>query len=104
MYNISVIGDKDSVSAFGTVGFDVFICEDEKEALPVLKKCAENSAIIYITEFLAENLENEILKYSQIPVPAVIVIPSVKGSSGMGMRNIRQSVIKAVGSDILSDG
>ena len=96
MYNISVIGDKDSVSAFGTVGFDVFICEDEKEALPVLKKCAENSAIIYITEFLAEKLENEILKYSQIP--------SVKGSSGMGMRNIRQSVIKAVGSDILSDG
>ncbi|MCI8332753.1 MAG: V-type ATP synthase subunit F [Clostridiales bacterium] len=102
MYKIGVIGDRDSVLGFIAVGFTVYAAEDAKQAAVLLKQLAsENYAIIYITENLAVDLQEEIDRYKEKTVPAVIVIPGKEGSTGFGMMNLKKSVERAVGADIL---
>ena len=105
MYKIGVIGDKDSVLGFKAVGLDVFPCTDTEEARKTLHRWAKDDyAIIYITENLAHGLEKEIDKYKDSKLPAIISIPGKEGASGEGMRNVKKSVERAVGADILFGG
>jgi len=102
MYKIGMIGDKDSVLGFMAAGFSVHITEDGEEAKKILRELAEKEyAVIYITEELALKMTDDIDRYKDAPLPAVIVIPGKKGSSGFGMANIKKSVERAVGADIL---
>ena len=55
----------------------------------------------FITEDLAVQTEEERAKYKDIPLPAITVIPSSKGSNGYGMANIRNAAQRAIGADIL---
>ena len=72
MYKIAVIGDYDSIYGF-----------------------------IYITENLANLLKNEVEKYREELMPAIIQIPGVFGNTGAGVEGVKKSVEQAVGSDIL---
>lgn len=102
MYKIGVIGDKDSVLGFMAVGFKVFAADDVTQASKLLKQLAnEDYAVIYITENLAFRMEEEIARYKDKPIPAVIVIPGKDGTTGYGMTNLKKSVERAVGADIL---
>ena len=102
MYKVAVIGDKDSIYGFALLGVDVYPCDGVEDKAKLLKKlCTGEYGIIYITEQLAAELSNEIDKYAAQPVPAIIPIPGVKGNNGIGMEAVRNSVIKAVGSDII---
>lgn len=58
-------------------------------------------AIVYVTEDLAVGMQEEIEKYKDKMLPAVIVIPGKEGSTGFGMTNLKKSVERAVGADIL---
>lgn len=105
MYKIGVIGDRDSVVGFRAVGLDVFPCQDGDEARKALHKLAKDDfAIIYITEKLAAMIPNEIDKYKDSMLPAIIPIPDKNGATGTGMDNVRKSVERAVGADILFGG
>lgn len=102
MYKIAVIGDKDSVLGFMAVGFAVRIAGDETEAVKQLHLlAADDYAVIYITERLAEKIEADIFKYRDVPLPAIITIPDKDGKTGYGMASIKKSVEHAVGADIL---
>lgn len=104
MYKIAVLGDNESICGFASLGLSTFPTEDEKEAAKLLNSLAENGyAVIYITEGLAAKIADEIEKYRSRNLPAVILIPGVKGNTGKGMLNVHLSVEKAVGSDILSN-
>ena len=46
-------------------------------------------------------LEEEIAKYKDKPLPAILSIPGRAGNTGYGMANIRNAVVRAVGADIL---
>ena len=59
--------------------------------------------VIFITEKLAAQMESELARYRELPLPAIIPIPGVNGNTGLGMKNVSKSVEQAVGSDILSD-
>lgn len=103
MSKIAVMGDYDSIYGFASVGLETIPVTVPAEALKLLKKLKEEKyAVIYITEVLASELEDEIEKMKEEPVPAVILIPGTYGDTGKGIENIRRSVEKAVGSDILS--
>ncbi|MEG1222044.1 MAG: V-type ATP synthase subunit F [Anaerovoracaceae bacterium] len=105
MYKVCVIGDRESILGFKAVGLDVFPCDNSEDAKGILKKAAgEDFAIIYITEELAQELDSEIGKYVDTMLPAIISIPSRKGTLGTGMRNVSKAVERAVGSDILFGG
>lgn len=61
-------------------------------------------AIIFILEeFLKEVSEEDYQKLSSGALPAIIPLPSHKGSTGFGESKIRKIVEKAVGSDIFSN-
>lgn len=102
MYKICVIGDQDSVLGFKAVGLSVFPVNSEVEASVVLSKVTqENYAIIYITEYYAKLLDDLIKKFTDKSMPAIIPIASKEGSIGIGLTNLKRSLERAVGADIL---
>ncbi len=103
MYKIGVMGDKDSIYGFSSVGLTVMPVDEAAEAVKLLKSVAEEYAVIFITEKLASEMEAEIRKYRERTVPAIIPIPGVTGNTGIGLKNVSRSVEQAVGSDILTD-
>lgn len=101
-YRIAVLGDKDSVLGFRALGLEARAVETTEEARIALHQMAkEDFAIIYITEQLAARLEADIAHYQDALTPAIIMIPGKDGSLGLGMANVKRSVERAVGADIL---
>ncbi len=102
MYKIAVLGDRDSIYGFAALGLDTFPVTDREEAAKVFKTLAEGQyGVIYITERLQAELEEEIDRYINDYLPAIIPIPGISGNTGAGMRNVKKSVERAVGSDII---
>ena len=100
---------------FAAIGCDVenvFNKEEAKEVLFALKKAKqddsqENSkqkyAIIFILEeFIKDISDDDYKKLSSWALPAIIPLPSHKGSTGYGEMKIRKIVEKAIGSDIFN--
>ena len=105
MYKIGVIGDRESILGFKAVGLDVFPCDSREEAKKILKKAAEGDfAIIYVTEQLYKDMDDEVSRYRDSRLPAIIPIPSKDGSLGIGMGSVKKAVERAVGADILFGG
>ena len=102
MYKLAVMGDRDSVYGFATLGMDTFPFTDAEEAGRKLRELAENEyAIVYITEALADKMEAQIDHYREQMLPAIILIPGVSGNTGKGINAVKHSVEQAVGSDII---
>lgn len=102
MHRIGVIGDQDSILGFKAIGMSVFPVEDSSQAEMILERLArENYAVVYITEQIAKDMEQAIDRYKDSMTPAVILIPSNQGSLGIGMRNLKKSVERVIGADIL---
>ena len=101
-YQIAVLGDKDSVMGFKALGLTVFPVDDVEQARHTLHRIAkEEYAVVYLTEQLAAQLPQEVARYKDALTPAIILIPGKEGSLGLGMANIKKSVERAVGADIL---
>lgn len=102
MYKIAVIGDKDSILGFKVLGVHVFSVIDARDARKILDRIAKQEyGIIFITEELAKDIPDTIQRYNHEVVPAIILIPSNKGSLHIGLDNIDKNVEKAIGSNIL---
>ncbi len=102
MSKIGVIGDRDSILGFKTLGLDIFpVTEPEQAARLVHRLAKENYVVIFMTEAIAKDLGETIERYKTVPYPAIILIPGNQGSMGLGMKGIRENVEKAIGADIL---
>jgi len=99
---IGVVGDKDSVLAFKALGIDVFPVVEYDEAKKTVDRLArDNYAVIFVTEQVAQGIEETIERYNKEVLPAVILIPSNQGTLNIGMQRISDNVEKAVGVNIL---
>ncbi len=99
---IAVIGEKDSVLGFKAVGFDVYETADPQMAEAVINRLAEQEyGVIFITEQTLQTVVEVVDQYKEYKIPAIIPIPGRAGSLGIGMKNVRKSVERAVGADIL---
>ncbi len=103
MYSIAVMGDKDSVAGFGALGLETRFVDEPAGCRKVFRQLASSGryAVIYITEKAAAMIGDEIDKYNEAMLPAVIRIPGVSGNTGEGIMQVKHSVEKAVGSDII---
>lgn len=103
MYNkIAVIGDKDSVLAFKSVGVEVFDATTAEQAQSLIKKLSQGDyAVVFVAENLAEQIPDTLSKAKLRTFPAVVPIPTNANSSGFGMQGIKADVEKAIGVDIL---
>lgn len=102
MYKIAVLGDAQSVQGFAALGLETCSAETPEQARAILHRLAkEDTAIIYITEQLAAGLAPELARYRRAATPAIILIPGKEGSLGLGMSEIKTTVERAVGADII---
>ena len=102
MHKIAVMGDRDSIYGFAALGMEPFPITDPTEAARQLHHMAENNyAVIYMTEALGSQLQKELDRYREEELPAICLIPGTSGNTGIGMEQVRTSVIQAVGSDII---
>ncbi len=102
MYKVAVLGDRESVGGFASLGLSVFPAEDAAQASETFARlCGGGFAVVFITEALAEELREEITRRRGERLPAIIEIPGVRGNTGHGMQSVHEAVEKAVGSDIL---
>ena len=102
MYKIAVMGAYDSIYGFAALGLNTFPVEGHDDGRRLLHQLSESGyGVIYITEALAAQLEEEIDRYKTRMTPAIILIPGVSGNTGKGVESVKKSVEQAVGSDIL---
>ena len=102
MAKIAVMGAYDSIYGFAALGLETFPVREQEEGRRLLRRLAENDyAVIYMTEALVQELAAEVNRYRSAMTPAIIPIPGVARNTGIGIRDVKQSVEKAVGSDIL---
>lgn len=104
-YEIAVIGDTGSVIAYRGLGFTVVTLEDDSGAEKELYRLIDSKryAIIYITEPLARSCRKVIDRYQAQALPAIISIPASNDSGGYALHNLRESVIRAIGFDVLAN-
>ena len=102
MAKIAVMGYYDSIYGFAALGLETYPVDSQEQGKKLLRQLAESDyAVIYMTEALAQQLAAEVRRYRTAMTPAIILIPGVAGNTEQGIRSVKQSVEKAVGSDIL---
>ena len=102
MYKIAVMGDRDSIYGFASVGLDIYPVEDAQGASRQLRQLVDSGyAVVYMTEQLYAQMEKDRDHYSELSLPALIPIPGVSGNTGLGIAQVKKSVERAVGSDII---
>lgn len=102
-YKIAILGNHDAILGFKGVGVEAFGLT-EKEAFKTTRSVLDNKdyAIVFITEDWTRKLEKVLDEYcSRTLLPAIVSVPSPKGSSGAAIKNLKKIVEQAVGSDIL---
>ncbi len=101
---MAIIGDGDSVLVFTAVGVDAYGVTNGHDAETILKKIGKDYRIIFITDVVAAQIEETVKKYSALPYPIILTVPSKEGSNGYGMKNLKNITEKALGVDLLFDG
>lgn len=87
---------------FKAVGLDVFFEDDGAHANKRMHRLArEGYAAIFVTEKLYPHCAETIAEFASQSYPAIIPIPDNRGTEGIGMKNLKENVEKAVGVDIL---
>jgi len=100
---IAFLGSKDTVKGFKPLGVAIYPSADRESAVQALRACLqEGFAIVCVAEEIAVLLEQELKALRFEPTPAILVVPSMTGSTGLGLRRLKTLVEKAVGADIFS--
>ncbi len=102
MYKVAVIGDSDSIIGFRALGLTVLEALTPEAAEDHLRYAVdEDFAIVFITEPCFTANQDYIRSLRSRKLPAVIPIPPISGGTGLGLTQLRESVRKAIGMDIL---
>lgn len=110
-YKIAIIGPTDVVSGFRVLGVESFEAHNPEEVLVQLKNIKKLSsdsaaksayAVVCIIEDLMLGIdEKEYIKAVSGPLPAVVILPSSKGSQGLAEARLRKLAEKAIGASII---
>lgn len=113
-YRIAIVGEKETVAGFALLGADIVQAHTPQEAVEALlrlKKTMQTDetgrernayGIVFITEDLASGISaDDEKKLARGALPAIVTLPSHRGSSGYGMARLKRIVERAIGSDIL---
>ncbi len=109
-YKIAIIGPSDVVSGFKALGVEAFDAKNANEVLEQLRKIkqinnTENNssyAVVCVIEDLMVDMdEKEYAKVVSGPLPAVVLLPSAKGSQGLAEARLRKLAERAIGASII---
>lgn len=101
-YKVAIVGEKDAVYAFGTLGINVFYITDAKQARQTVIDIIEDGyGVIFMTDQVSLLIPDLIKKYEDAFMPAFILIPSGSDSESLGLQRVQENVKKAIGQNIL---
>ena len=112
-YRLAIVGSKEAVAGFALLGVDVVPVDSAETAVAELLRLKKEMvvdggvernayAIIFITEDFASGISPEDeKKLARGALPAIIPLPSHKGSTGYGLERLNRIVERAVGTNIL---
>lgn len=103
MAKIGVIGKRNAVLYYMSVGYSVYEADGAEESKIAFQRAVDDgSAVIFITEDVAGYLTEELDKSRKAVTPAVSVIPSGNGGrESFGVKLMKDAVERAVGADII---
>ncbi len=101
---IAAIGEHDIMLIFKAIGAEVFPVTDYRQAAQKIKEASkEGYGIIFITETIAQKLDETIRSYSGKFLPSIVVIPGLGERNKYATKRLRQAIIKAMGVDIMPE-
>ena len=101
---IAFLGDADSVLGFRALGVETVVPSDAEEAVAAFRKLVrERTSVIMITEDMLDYLQEQVEDTAHMAIPAVVVLPDVKGSQKRGEDTIRSLILRAVGVDLMAE-
>jgi len=107
-YHIGIIGPENVIGNFKALGLDIFSATKPNEAIEILKNIKKNTAegqksyaIIFVIDSLLENLtDEEKSKITTGSLPAILTIPSLDSTEGIGLEKLKKLAERAIGSDV----
>jgi V/A-type H+/Na+-transporting ATPase subunit F len=103
MNYVAVIGNKETVLIFKTLGVAVFEAETDKEVEILNKVLNEKFQIVFMTEDIFKKCKEVINKHIYNPNTVITVIPNAGENKGIGIKELRQATIDAISTDILGN-
>ena len=97
----AIIGYGSGIVAFKAAGVDAYTAENSAEAREILRKLAKSHKVIFITDDLAAELNDLVVRMNERPYPIIVPIPSERGSSGYAIERMKDQMERALGVDIL---
>jgi len=97
--HMAAVGDYESVLPFQAVGVEPYTPVDDMREL-LMDLVRKNYAVIFIVDALYEQHGEMFEEFNESHKVSIIPIPGLKGSTGVGIKLIRNSVERAVGMDI----
>lgn len=107
MSKIAFIGDKSSILGFKAIGADIFPVTETganggSPIVDILENIfKEDYKIIYITEDSASQILDYLNSIDKL-WPIITIIPGLKGNQGLGKARLRNYIVKATGTDLLT--
>ena len=104
MSKIVIIGEKEDILPYQSIGVEIEPVKTIVDTVAVLKKIVQNPsvAIILITENMAEQCLDTIAELRSKTNKAITIIPTQQGSRQISMLELNKEIGRAVGMDILS--
>jgi V/A-type H+-transporting ATPase subunit F len=105
MYKIVIVGKKDDILPYQSIGVEIEPVNTVTEAISILKKTTKgpSAGIILITENMAEQCLDIITELRNKTARAITIIPTQQGSRHIGVMELNKEIGRAVGMDILED-
>lgn len=97
---MAIIGNGDNILAFKAGGVDAYYVKDREDAKDVLRKLAKEYGVIFITEQLAQEVDDLLKKFNQTPYPIILPVPTGDKDCGYAEKKLKERMEKALGVDI----
>jgi V/A-type H+/Na+-transporting ATPase subunit F len=102
-YKIGILGSPQVIAGFKALGLTALPVSSVEEGLSALESAKDGKfGVLLVTEDWADKLSEPLNELKARTLPAVTVLPSPLGSLGLGEKELKSIVERAVGSDILS--
>ncbi|HON33808.1 MAG: V-type ATP synthase subunit F [Thermovirgaceae bacterium] len=98
---MAAVGDFESVLPFQAVGVSPFSPENGLREL-LLGLAKEQYAVVFLVDSLYRDNREMVEELNEHYAMSIIPVPGIRGSTGIGISTIRESVERAVGMDIFS--